>query len=116
VAAGWENWSSVGVDLPDAGVEDAWRVGGGFEVRFVSSGDAWGTFLRLGGSYERLPFTLEGGAPWERALALGLGADFLGGRGRFDAAVEFGRRGSRDTNAVEESFTRYTFSVAVFTN
>jgi len=116
VAAGWENWSSAGADLPDAGVEDAWRVGGGFEVRFVSSGDAWGTFLRLGGSYEKLPFQLEGGSPWERALALGLGADFLGGRGRFDGAVEFGRLGSRDANAVEESFTRYTFSVAVFTN
>lgn len=116
VAGGWKNWSSARADLPDAAVEDAWRVGGGFEVRFLSSGDAWATLLRLGGSYEKLPFKLEGGSPWERALALGLGADFIGGRGRFDAAVEFGRRGNQDTNAIEESFTRYTFSVAVFTN
>jgi hypothetical protein len=116
VAAGWKNWSSARADLPDANVEDAWRVGGGFEVRFLSSGDAWATLLRLGGSYERLPFRLEGGPPWERALAAGLGVDFIGGRGRFDAAIEFGRRGDQDTNAIEESFTRYTFSVAVFTN
>jgi hypothetical protein len=116
VAAGWKNWSSARADLPDSGVEDSWRVGGGFEVRFLSSGDAWASLLRLGASYEKLPFVLEGGAPWERALAVGLGADFIGGRGRFDAAIEFGGRGDQDTNAVEESFTRYTFSVAVFTN
>lgn len=116
VAGGWKNWSSAGAGLPDSGVEDTWRVGGGFEVRFLSSGDAWASYLRLGGSYEKLPFKLEGGSPWERALALGLGTDFLGGRGRFDAAIEFGGRGDLDTNAVEESFTRYTFSAAVFTN
>jgi hypothetical protein len=116
VAAGWRNWSSAQADLPESGVEDSWRVGGGFELRFLSRGDAWSTFLRLGGSYEKYPFALESAAPWERALALGLGVDFIGGRGRFDAAIEFGGRGDLDTNAVEESFTRYTFSVAVFTN
>jgi hypothetical protein len=116
VAAGWRNWSSAQADLPESGVEDSWRVGGGFELRFLSHGDAWSTFLRLGGSYEKYPFALESAAPWERALALGLGVDFIGGRGRFDAAIEFGGRGDLDTNAVEESFTRYTFSVAVFTN
>ncbi len=116
LAAGWANWSSAQADLPDSGVEDTWRLGGGFEARFISSGSAWSSFLRLGGSYEKLPFQLEGGSPWERALAVGLGVDFLGGRGRFDSAIEFGRRGSQDTNAIEESFTRYTFSVAVFTN
>ncbi len=116
VAGGWTNWSSAEADLPDSGVEDTWRVGGGLEVRFLSSGDSWATSLRLGGSYEKLPFGLEGGSPWERALAFGLGTDFLGGRGRLDAAIEFGGRGDLDTNAVEESFTRYTFSAAVFTN
>lgn len=116
VAAGWRNWSSAQADLPESGVEDTWRVGGGIEVRFLSHGDAWSTFLRLGGSYEKYPFGLETAAPWERALALGLGVDFIGGRGRFDAAIEFGGRGDLDTNAVEESFTRYTFSLAVFTN
>ncbi len=116
VAGGWKNWSRARADLPDSGVEDAWRVGGGLEVRFLSSGEAWATLLRLGGSYEKLPFKLEGGSPWERALAAGLGVGFIGGRGRFDAAIEFGRRGNQDTNAIEESFTRYTFSVAVFTN
>jgi hypothetical protein len=116
VAGGWMDWSSADADLPDTGVEDTWRIGGGFEARFLSHGDAWSTLLRLGGSYEKLPFKLGGAAPWERALALGLGVSFLGGRGRFDAAVEFGRRGSQATNAIEESFTRYTFSAAVFTN
>jgi hypothetical protein len=115
-AGGWQNWSSASADLPNAAAEDSWRFGGGLEVRFLSSGDAWATLLRLGGSYEKFPFVIEEDAPWERALAVGLGADFIGGRGRFDAAVEFGRRGSQDTNAIEESFTRYTFSVAVFTN
>jgi hypothetical protein len=116
VAGGWKNWSAARADLPDTDVEDSWRVGGGFEVRFLSSGDAWATALRLGGSYEKYPFVLEGGAPWERALAVGFGVDFIGGHGRFDGAIEFGGRGDQDTNAVEESFTRYTFSVAVFTN
>lgn len=116
VAGGWKNWSSARAALPDTGVEDAWRIGGGFEVEFLSSGESWATLLRLGGSYEKFPFKLEGGAPWERSLAVGLGTTFIRGLGRFDAAVEFGRRGNQEVNAVQESFTRYTFSVAVFTN
>lgn len=116
LALGWVNWSTLNSDLPQGGVSDAWNVGAGFEARALSRGNAWAILLRLGGSLERYPFDLGGGAPSERAVAFGLGAEFIGGRGRFDGAVELGKRGDAQTNDVEESFTRYTFSLAVFTN
>jgi hypothetical protein len=115
LAGGWKNWSRVSDDL-GGGVSDSYYVGGGFEVRFLTRGEAWFSFLRVGGSLAKYPFEIAGEAPWERALALGLGVGFIGGRGRFDAAMEFGRRADIDTHGIEESFTRYTFSVAVFTN
>ncbi|UCC74792.1 MAG: hypothetical protein JSV86_09665 [Gemmatimonadota bacterium] len=116
LAGGWMNWSSLSDDLPDGNVADSWRLGGGIELRALQRGTAWTVFLRVGASFEKYPFELEGGAPTERAYGLGLGVAFFGGRGRFDSTVEFGGRGDRDTNNVEESFTRYTFSAAVFTN
>ncbi len=114
VALGWTNWSSTGSDLPRDVAVDAWRIGGGAELRLVS-GENTQLFARLGGHLERSPFELEGGAPWERVLSVGGGAAFRGGRGRFDFAVEFGGRGDANTNLVEEDFIRYSFTMAIFT-
>jgi len=113
-ALGWEGWSALDAELPEPGSSDVWRVGTGVELR-VLSGPTSALFIRLGGLLERKPFKLGEGAPWERAFSLGVGANLREGRGRLDAAVEFGRRADREKHGVEESFRRLTFSMAVFT-
>ncbi|KPK79918.1 MAG: hypothetical protein AMS25_10975 [Gemmatimonas sp. SM23_52] len=114
LALGWEGWSVLDAELPEPGSSDVWRVGTGVEFRALS-GPTSALFVRLGGSLERKPFRLGSGAPWERAVGLGIGAHLREGRGRLDAAVEFGRRADRSKHGVEESFRRLTFSMAVFT-
>ncbi len=114
IALGWENWSALDTELPEPGSSDVWRVGTGVELRALS-GPTSALFVRLGGSLERLPFRLGSDAPWERAVSLGIGATLREGRGRLDAAVEFGRRADRSTHGIEESFRRLSFSMAVFT-
>jgi hypothetical protein len=115
LSGGWVNWSALNENFPEGGVADSYRLGGGLEARPLM-GDTWAMFLRLGGSYEKYPFQLGGDAAWEKAVGLGAGMAFRAGRGRIDGSMEFGKRGDADTNGVEESFTRYTLSVAVFTN
>lgn len=112
---GWEGWSVVEDRRVTGGMSDALRIGAGLELR-AASGLENALFLRAGGRIERLPFKLRGGAPVERAVGLGAGLEFRGGRGRFDAALELGKRGDRQDHGVEESFTRLTFSVSVFAN
>lgn len=111
---GWENWSALADELPEPGSSDVWRVGTGVELRALS-GATSALFVRLGGLLERKPFRLGEGAPWERALGLGVGATLREGRGRLDAAVEYGRRADREKHGVEESFRRLSLSMSIFT-
>lgn len=113
INAGWEGWSAVDDRLVTGGTNNAWRAGLGFELRALR-GMSSAAFLRLGGRIERLSYELRGGAPWERALSFGLGAEFGDGRGRLDTALELGTRGDEEINRVEETFTRLTFSLAIF--
>ncbi|NIR46148.1 MAG: hypothetical protein GWN99_17105 [Gemmatimonadetes bacterium] len=115
LSAGWANWSAVGDDLETPGASDLWRFAVGSEFRLLGNRTTQ-LHGRLGGRLQQLPFRLRRGAPWERALTLGLGSRFRGGLGRVDLAVEFGKRGEKDTNDLEENFTRWTFSVSVFAN
>jgi len=115
LAAGWENWGTTADDLPQVEAVDSWRFGGGVELRALSN-PSTSLFVRLGGSLERLPFELEGDAPWARAASFGLGLNLREGRGRLDATVEIGSRADRDSNGIEESFTRYLFGLAIFTS
>ena len=108
----WAGWSAANDELA-TGAVDSWRLGGGLEVQFGRSPDLFG---RVGGRLARLPFELRGSAPSERALDLGLGLRFAGGRASVDAALEFGSRGDRQENGISESFTRLAIGLAVFSN
>lgn len=110
---GWAGWAALSDELGDRGSADTWGFGGGLEARLVGGLNS-GLFFRAGAHWQRLPFEIRGGTPSERALSAGLGALLQGGRARLDATVELGRRASRDTNGVEESFTRLTLSLAIF--
>jgi hypothetical protein len=113
VAVGWEGWSRVANDLPNATASDVWRFAGGVELAALENRTS--RFLvRAGAHAERLPFNLRGGPAWERALSVGLGAMLAGGRGRIDLTLERGRRGDVAKNAIEESFTRLSLGLAVF--
>jgi hypothetical protein len=113
-AAGWTNWSTISDDLPRPGSADHWRFNLGTELRVLGNENTR-VLARVGGRLAQLPFKLRRGPPWERALTLGVGTMFRAGLGRFDIAFEVGKRGQKDTNEIEENFTRWTFTLAVFT-
>lgn len=114
LAMGWEGWGAVADKLPDASASDLWRGGLGIELTALG-GEASKLLLRGGAHTERLPFDIGAGAVWERALSLGLGLWLREGRARLDGSVEFGKRGNAQKNDIEESYTRYSFGLAVFT-
>ncbi len=114
LAFGWEGWSTVADDLPNAEASDAWTFGGGLELTALK-GETSRLLVRGGAHATRLPFELRGGALWERGLSLGAGVVLREGRARMDTAVEFGKRGNIDVNDVEESYVRVSFGLAVFT-
>jgi hypothetical protein len=111
--AEWAGWAAAANDL-ESGAVDAWRFGGGIELRGASLRDR-PLPVRLGASLARLPFPLEGEAPSEWSLSAGLGAILAGEPdaplARADAGVE---RGSRSAGSLAETFWRLTVSVAVF--
>ncbi|MGD8700706.1 MAG: hypothetical protein PVJ43_15525 [Gemmatimonadales bacterium] len=114
LALGWEGWSTVADDLPNAAAADVWRAGLGVELTAIG-GQTSQLLFRGGAHTERLPFEIGESAVWERALSLGLGLNLREGRARLDGSIEFGKRGSADDNDVEESYTRFAFGLAVFT-
>ncbi len=111
--AGWEDWSTIRDDAPETGANDVWRFGAGAELKAIS-GTSSEVFVRAGASFERRPFRLQSGWPWERAFGFGLGLHLANGRARLDGTMELGRRGDIERENVEESFTRLSVSLAVF--
>lgn len=114
LALGWEGWAAVAKKLPNASASDLWRAGLGIELMALG-GETSKVLLRAGAHTERLPFEIGAAAVWERALSLGLGLSLREGRARLDGSVEFGNRGNVEKNDIEESYTRYSFGLAVFT-
>jgi hypothetical protein len=114
LAVGWTRWSALSDELPRPGASDYWRFGLGSEVKLLGSENTR-VIGRIGAHLEQLPFRLRRGAPWERAMSFGLGSWFRQGLGRFDIAYEFGKRGQKETNEIQEDFSRWTFTLAVFT-
>ncbi len=114
LAMGWTNWSTISDDLPRPGSSDYFRFSLGTEL-VVLRNENTRLLARLGGRLAQLPFNLRRGPPHERALTLGLGTYFRQGLGRIDLAFEIGKRGQKDTNEIQENFTRWTFTLAVFT-
>ena len=114
LALGWEGWSTVADDIPNAAASDVWRAGLGVELTALG-GQPNKLLVRGGLHTERLPFEIGESAVWERAASLGLGLSLREGRARLDGSVEFGNRGNADKNDIEESYTRFAFGLAVFT-
>ena len=106
---GWAGYSSMdGVGSLNA--YDTMWGGLGVEVHSLRAGGL-SLPLRLGGRFAQLPFSvIEDNQVSERALAIGVGAVFREGAAAFDATFEFGNRGNRETDGLEETFRRLTLT------
>ncbi len=85
-------------------------LGGGLEW---SGMDLFGRALPVRVGYRRaaLPFSIDASTPTERGLAAGLGWNLIETETLVIAAFDFAyERGTRATDSVSESFSRYTFS------
>ena len=68
--------------------------------------------IRVSGRYEKLPYTLPEGEEITRvSFALGSGLLFRTGRGKLDAAIQFGKIGSVETNTYEDRQVRFYISI-----
>lgn len=68
--------------------------------------------IRVSAQFEQLPYTLPDGEEITRvSFALGSGLLFRTGRGKLDAALQFGKTGSVDTNTYEDSQVRFYISI-----
>jgi hypothetical protein len=114
MAFGWEGWSKVADELPSASAVNIWGIGGGVEYALaVGENNRW--LVRGGLHADKMPFEVQGGAVWERGFSVGAGAVLAAGRARLDFTAEFGGRGDKSVNDVEESYRRFSFGAAVFT-
>ncbi len=97
-----------GLDFPADRLAEEIVAGLGVEYRFRGSRFP----IRLSGRYEKLPYTLPDGEEITRvSFALGSGLLFRTGRGKLDAALQFGKVGSVDTNTYEDRQIRFYVSI-----
>ncbi len=93
---------------------DAWSFGAGFERirRNARRGGLGNLPLRMGYSVSRWGYLVEGEEILEHRVSAGTGVPFHGGKGHVDFALTYGWRGDRETQGVEDSFWRFTVSLA----
>lgn len=97
-----------GLDFPTDRLTEELVAALGVEYRFRGSRFP----IRLSGRYEKLPYTLPDGEEITRvSFALGSGLLFRTGRGKLDAALQFGKIGSVDTNTYEDRQIRFYVSI-----
>ncbi|HEU4930127.1 MAG TPA: hypothetical protein VFU38_09890 [Candidatus Krumholzibacteria bacterium] len=97
-----------GLAFPTDRLTEEWVAALGLEYRFRGSRFP----VRLSGRYEKLPYTLPDGEEITRvSFALGSGLLFRTGRGKLDAALQFGKIGSVDTNTYEDRQVRFYISI-----
>jgi hypothetical protein len=114
--------AQVDAMMPGSQTHGTWRVGGGLEYEGVRS--TIRTFpIRLGAQWAELPYANPGeSTPTEWSAALGLGfrlaVDELGPLAVVDTSLERGGRSGlvsdRFTDGLNESFWRFTVSLALF--
>jgi hypothetical protein len=81
----------------------------GLEYRFKGSRFP----IRASARFEQLPYTMPDGEEISRvAFTLGSGLIFRTGRGKLDAALQFAKVGSVDTNTYEDQQVRFYISIA----
>lgn len=113
VGGGWSGWSDAVPALPGGEASDGLWGGVGIEFGGLESAEL-PLRLRLGARAAELPYHLSGEEQaLERALSLGAGSSFAGGRTELDVALEFGSRGSLESTGTAESFTRFTVTATV---
>lgn len=112
-AGGWAGWGGSAAEFVSSESSDVWWLGVGAEwlgLRLFGAGLP----VRVGFRRTGLPFHPVGGEPLtEKAFTLGAGIDVAGGIATMDAALEIGSRGDLAASGVEESFTRFSLSLAV---
>jgi hypothetical protein len=68
--------------------------------------------IRLSARYEKLPYLMPDGEEITKwAFTLGSGLLFRTGRGKLDAALQFGKIGAIDTNTYEDRQVRFYVSI-----
>ncbi len=113
-AGGWAAWSNTGNVLESSEAVDTWWVGGGAEYVGLT---LFGASVPLRAGYRRtgLPFHPVGEEPLtESAFSFGVGFDVAGGLSSVDLSVEIGSRGDFASSGAEESFTRFSLSLALY--
>lgn len=110
------NWSEHSISgISASSLNNDKRIGFGLQYRAKSEFPA--TFFqriafRLGSYYHLLAFQEPDGDNISEAfVSFGLGIPFHGNRGRFDMALELGKRGNLTNNALEEEIVRFTVSL-----
>jgi hypothetical protein len=97
-----------GLDFPPERLAEERVAALGLEYRFKGSRIP----IRASARYEQLPYTLPDGQEITKvAFALGSGLMFKSGRGKIDAALQFGKVGSVDTNTYEDRQIRFYLSI-----
>jgi hypothetical protein len=97
-----------GLDFPPQRLAEERVASLGLEYRFKGSHIP----IRASARFEQLPYTLPDGEEITGvAFALGSGLMFRSGRGKIDAALQFGKVGSVDTNTYEDRQVRFYLSI-----
>lgn len=97
-----------GLDFPPTRLAEERVASLGLEYRFKGSRIP----IRASARYEQLPYTLPDGQEITKvAFAFGSGLMFKSGRGKIDAALQFGKVGSVDTNTYEDRQVRFYLSI-----
>jgi hypothetical protein len=98
----------TGLDFPTERLAKDRVASFGLEYRFKGSRFP----IRASARFEKLPYTLPDGQEISHvSFALGSGLLFRTGRGKLDAALQFGKMGSVDTNTYEDRQVRFYISI-----
>lgn len=113
-AVGWTGWSGTDGEATTFEASDVLWMGVGAEFLGARLFGA-SLPLRLGLRRTDLPFYAANlTQPTETAVTLGLGLRVSDEQARIDLALEFGSRGDLEASGVEESFQRFSLTVALF--
>lgn len=106
----WSKFESVNVE--DEGLEKTWKVSFGGEI--TPDQTDFKNYLkrvtyRLGGSYEKTPYALNG--KQLNDYGINFGFSLPAGRSSIDTAFRFGKRGNKAETSVEETYVKLFFGI-----
>ena len=107
-------WSELTGDAPwIQNLEDEWTLSAGIERAqgHKRRGGSSNMPIRLGAMARQWAYSIDGNLIEERALSIGTGFAFQGGRGTLDLALTYGRVGKIEEHSVSSEYWRLTASV-----